>query len=199
MVLMILLFLAAVAMGDPGDSDDDKTNLNYAMMAFECTDDSCFESYFVLRTTRKRKRRSRAGNFHRERLNWTKHLETFTRNAFREKYRMTQRSFEKLFQMINPYLPKKQQTNSNIPIDNRIMLSMCIRYLAGGSVHDIMSEHRVSKVTFYKSVKETLRAIDQCKGLRFRFSSRDFRSLAEGFQGISKPRIWDALALLMVF
>jgi hypothetical protein len=85
--------------------------------------------------------------------------------AFRQAYRMTIPSFNKLLDKLRPDLETinkiQARRSSGSPILPEMRLSMTLRYYAGGSAHDIIRYHKVSKPEFYKSLWRTTAAINK--------------------------------------
>ena len=147
-----------------------------------------------LRRTRKRKRCGKTPNFPRKFKEWKDHVADTTRKGFRNMYRMSLSSFNHLLDMLKPHLRDKHNPvaslaggAASVPKEN--MLAMTLRYLAGGSSHDICALHNVGWSTFYTCVNDVLCAIDACSKLQFRFHPDDFQKLSTGFKAISKPGI----------
>ena len=111
----------------------------------------------------------------RQRLNWKHHVKMLIREGqFKKMYRMSPASFSKLLKMLQPWLPvnNKQSRNASKgenPIVSELILHCTIRYLAGGSYHDIRTNAGMSIMSFYRCVRRGIDAINSCPEFRFVF------------------------------
>jgi len=111
---------------------------------------------------------------------------------FRRIYRMTNASFHKLHDMLEPRLSaiffprgggKRQPGKSAYLIDTKTRLSIAIRFFAGADPYDIMQIHDVSLVSVYYSVWGVIDAINTTEGLAYHFPDHNRqREIAEGFR-----------------
>jgi len=87
---------------------------------------------------------------------------------------MSLESFEKLLEMLQPWLLVNQEKARNAskgedPISAELIMHCTLRYLAGGSVHDIRTTAGMSKTSFYQSVYRGIDAINRCPELKIKF------------------------------
>ena len=107
----------------------------------------------------------------RQRLNWERHVKLLLREGlFKRMYRMSHASFVKLLQMLHPWLLVDHRKSSNAskgkqPIGAEIIMHCTLRYLAGGSIHDIRVTAGMSATSFYWSVFRGINAIHSCRRL----------------------------------
>jgi hypothetical protein len=98
----------------------------------------------------------RAPKWQLDRLDWAKHVDHQTHtDEFTKKYRMTLETFNKLLEILRPYItvdPIKSQnsTPGSLPIHPELVMAIGIRWLAGGSYHDIKDFCGVSRSSFYR-------------------------------------------------
>ena len=81
---------------------------------------------------------------------------------------MSLESFNKLLDVLSPRLQLKDKyavVNGSEPISCEIMLHCAIRFLAGGSYHDIHATVNISKASFFCLVWHTIDAINCCEFL----------------------------------
>jgi hypothetical protein len=128
------------------------------------------------------------------RMNWIRHVESLLHeNLFHVKYRMAIESFEKLLEMLRPELQLKDKyavMSGMEPISCEIMLHCTIRYLAGGSFHDIHATVFISKPSFYRLVWHTIHSINRCEALDIKLPLPDeLNYIREGFRRISKDGV----------
>lgn len=107
---------------------------------------------------------------------------------FRQMFRMTRSSFNKLCDMITPYLQvnmKQAICSSKSPITVRTRLACTLRWLAGGSHLDIANLFGVSMSNFfnrkYGVLWRTMRALDIALLLTFKTDRRTLRRTAKAF------------------
>jgi hypothetical protein len=103
------------------------------------------------------------------RMNWYRHCQSLLHeNLFHVKYRMSFESFNKLLDMLYPKLQLKEKyarMSGTEPISCEIMLHCSIRYLAGGSYHDIRTTASITKASFYRLVWHTIDVINDFASL----------------------------------
>ena len=104
----------------------------------------------------------------------------------------------KLCSLIDPHLQKdramaKVRTKIDQPITTQIMLHCLIRWLAGGSHHDIRLHVGISKSAFCRCVHGVIRAIKKVEELRIKFPKTEdgWKKVADGFANISSASIID--------
>jgi len=92
----------------------------------------------------------------KSRLSWSIHIQMLLHeNQFHVMYRMTFDSFNYLLQLLSPRLNVNERfarMSSGAPFLPEYMLSCIIRFLAGGSYHDIRQTGSISKSSFYCGV-----------------------------------------------
>ena len=149
------------------------------------------EDFHVWQMLAEEAARCRRWQFVRVRMhfgNFADDLEAEGGDAFYSMFRMHRPSFEKLAQWVGPNLEKeelqsKRRSQGAEPIDTNIQLYCLIRYLAGGSLHDIRLIAGVSKTAFYASIHDALDAILQCPQLAIQLPRTDeeLNEICDGF------------------
>ena len=97
---------------------------------------------------------NRDTSFFRNRLDWDLHVSHLNRegsNAFFKMYRMHYPSYMKLCSLIDDTVNKNNEKVNNkadAPITTQIALRCCIRWLSGGSHHDIRLTGGISTAAF---------------------------------------------------
>jgi hypothetical protein len=135
----------------------------------------------------------------RQRLNWNLHVKTLIREGlFKKMYQMPPSAFNKLLKMLLPWMNVDNKQSSNAskgrrPIVAEIILHCTLRYLAGGSVHDIRVCAGLSHSSFYRAVHRGLDAINDCPSLSINFpmTLSDLSRSAAEFKSISSHGIID--------
>ena len=140
---------------------------------------------------------SRANRLIVMRMNWDQHVQSLLHeNLFHVKYRMTLPSFNKLLSFLRPSLQlndKYAKMSGFEPICCELMLHCCIRYLAGGSYHDIRATAAISKASFYRLVWHTIHCINRCTALDVKLPTEqhELQELCEGLNQISRDAVMD--------
>ncbi len=117
----------------------------------------------------------RDSSFFRLRRKWDAHVSKLNRegpNAFYSMYRMHYPSYMKLCSFIEDAVRKNYETVNNkadSPITTPIALHCCIRWLFGGSFHDIRLIAGISKAAFYIYAHRCIDAIIHCDEQSFHF------------------------------
>jgi hypothetical protein len=97
-----------------------------------------------------------------QRLNWAAYVEKWSNHhMFKRHLWMSLSSFEKLLSYIRDDL-EVNETMSNLrggPIVPEVSLFCTLRWLAGGSYLDIYARTGISKLSFYRVVWKTIKAI----------------------------------------
>jgi hypothetical protein len=110
-------------------------------------------------------------------------------NLFHVKYRMSLDSFNKLLNLLCPTMQlndKYAAMTGMEPICCEIMLHCTIRFLLGGSYHDIHATVSISKPSFYHLVWHTIDCINKLEALDVQLPSIDqLNSIRDGFKRIS--------------
>jgi hypothetical protein len=128
------------------------------------------------------------------RMNWMRHVEALLHeNLFHVKYRMSLSSFDSLLKMLSPALTlngKYAIMGGLDPISCELMLHCTIRYLAGGSFHDVRAIAVISKPFFYRLVWHTIDCINRCDALAVKLPGpNELDKVRQGFEAIS----WDGV------
>lgn len=137
----------------------------------------------------------RANKWHVKRMQWHLHTEMLVHeNQFDSMYRMSLLSFNKLLQLLSPSLQLKEKyatISGAEPIQCELMLHCMIRFLSGGSFHDIRSVASISKASFYRILWHAIDAVNNCKELMFSLPStlESISALRKGFQLISRDGV----------
>jgi hypothetical protein len=111
----------------------------------------------------------------RQRLNWDIHVKVLQHEGqFKKMYRMSLFSFNKLKNMLLPWLQVNEKQSNNASLGNRpivaeIMLHCTLHYLGGGSYHDIRVSVGLSTAAFYRAVWRGIDAINSCLALQIKF------------------------------
>ena len=161
------MIVAAMIYGVPGDDDDDD-------------DDNDRYSY----------------KFHvipRERTTIAHIRQQLSDYHFRRAYRMTYEQFKDLVSLLSPILEQRRSSTDtrrkviNGVISDDLRVSICLRFLAGGSVYDIALVHGVAPQTVYSIVGQVLEAIMNCPALQISFPTdhEEQARIAEGFRAVS--------------
>ena len=133
----------------------------------------------------------------RQRLNWKKHVKMLRRERqFKEMYRMRHTSFNKLLDLLRPSLIVNDKqarcaSKGHSPIIPELILHCTLRYLAGGSVHDIRVTAGLSRASFYRVVTRCIDAINDCRALDFSFprTEVELRNAAAKFEQLSSDEV----------
>jgi hypothetical protein len=128
-------------------------------------DDDDDDELLLIRGTRRRK-------CTRDRLDWVSHEDQLvSENMFRRMYRMSPVSFHKLVGILSPRLKRNVQMSTlstgKAYINEHLVVHCMIRYLAGGSPHDIRVMTGISRPHFYKVLWLGLDAILDSEDLYF--------------------------------
>ena len=133
---------------------------------------------------------------YRERLKWDEHVSLLNKegpNAFYAMYRMHYPSYMKLCKLIDNFVRKNEEmanrgTGKSVGfITTPIALHCCIRWLSGGSFHDIRLTAGMSKTSFYMYAYRCIRAINESEALSYKFptSPQEVEEAAQSFKAIS--------------
>ena len=143
---------------------------------------------------------NRDTSFFRSRSDWdiyVSHLNREGPNAFYAMYRMQYPSYMKLCSLIDYTVKKNHKTintKADAPITTPIALHCCIRWLSGGSYHDIRLTVGISTAVFYICVHRCIDAIVNC---HFPRTSLEIERAALGFKSISLHGIMDGCVAAM--
>jgi hypothetical protein len=114
--------------------------------------------------------KEKLGNRHRNRQDALEEVGNLSESAFSSMFRMTRPGFQNLLERISPFLPdvdeRMAKLSSGSMITKSTKLYATLRYLAGGSFHDICFGWRIAKSTFFSHdpnkgvIWPTMKAID---------------------------------------
>ena len=130
-----------------------------------------------------------------ERLDWNEHISGFSSDEFKCAYRLDLGTFKLLLDSIAPSLErdaKQAACSSSGSIAPAIRLSMTLRWLAGGSFHDIYRSHHVSKDALYESLWLVIDAINNHPDYALNFPVDDPEKLSHleaGFRAKSTGQL----------
>lgn len=105
--------------------------------------------------------------------------------------------FDALLDLLSPSLEVDEQQSRNRcdagPITPANKLQMFLRYMSGGSHHDIIAFSGVSETSFYAAIEEVCSALLEHPALRIQFPEDDEgqRRIMRGFKSISNYGIMD--------
>jgi len=134
----------------------------------------------------------REAKVHRGRISWEYHA-TILRHEkqFDAKYRMSYESFMSLAALLEPSLLQSDRHSlsscGQMAICPPHILGLTIRWLSGGSYHDIRDAGNFSMPTFFRLLKKGLHAIVSCEELQMKLPTmvNELDELAEGFKNKS--------------
>ena len=129
----------------------------------------------------------------RPHLKWKLHIHTLLHEGqFCSMYHMSYPSFYKILQLLSPKLQvdAKQSrccTGGEDLIGPELSLHCTLRYLAGGSYHDIRTSAGLSKASFYNAVHGGLDALISCDALKLVYPSTlpELKAKANAFKARS--------------
>jgi hypothetical protein len=130
-----------------------------------------------------------------ERLDWNEYIAGFASDEFKRAYRMDLATFNQLLGSIESSLERDAERaarSSSGSIAPVILLSMTLRWLAGGSLHDIYRAHRVSMEAFYESQWLVIDAINNHPDYALKFPVDDPEKLSHteaGFRAKSTGQL----------
>ena len=113
----------------------------------------------------------RETKYHRARISWDNHaLMLVHEQQFDAKYRMPFESFSKLLKILEPQLARSDTMSiiscGQLPVSPGHILGLTIRWLSGGSFHDIRDAGNFSKPTFYRLLWLGLISLIKCPQLQ---------------------------------
>ncbi|ETL91360.1 hypothetical protein L917_10090 [Phytophthora nicotianae] len=155
-------------------------------------------SVMVVIATAKTLPKPRGPVVHRdEKPDWDMHASRlFLEGQFERCSRMRKRSFERLLLLLGSYLwvPDRNQSKRRTgvePLSPAHMLQMTIRWLVGGSHHDVREVVKSSDSHFYHIVHKVMDALLCVPQLRLQFpeSTEELSSAAMAFERISSQGI----------
>jgi hypothetical protein len=138
------------------------------------------------------KRRRRISPIHK-RLNWTSHVkQLISEKQFSRMFWMKYASFIKLFKMLSPMLQVdpvqgSRRSRNMGHVSAELIIHCLLRYLAGGSHHDIRVLAGIGKSTFFTCLHRAIDAVNKCNALALSFpqDAAGLKELALDFQSKS--------------
>jgi hypothetical protein len=133
--------------------------------------------------------------WHGVRMKWHLHAEMLIHeNLFDSMYHMSLPKFNKLLDLLSPQLQLKERyatISGGEPIQCELMLHCMIRFLSGGSFHDIQTVASISKPSFYRILWHTIEVINACHVLDFQLPStlEELNALKDGFASKSTDKL----------
>ncbi|KAE9188111.1 hypothetical protein PF004_g22599 [Phytophthora fragariae] len=132
----------------------------------------------------------------RKRIDWEAYAQRLVdEGQFHKCYKMSFSSFMALAAMLEPYLPVDVKQSRNRTGTDQIThinkLQMCLRWLSGGSYHDVREISGVSVPAFYRSIHEVVGAIIAHPELQLQFPTtvQAQRHAAKAFERVSNSRV----------
>jgi hypothetical protein len=117
-----------------------------------------------------------------ERLNWDEHVRSFSRDEFKKAYRLSREAFQGVLEGIRAVLTTGDQLqaarSSSGPVAPEVRLAVTLRWLAGGSFHDIHRLHKISKEEMFNSIWKVVDAVNNHEPWKFSFPFGDAEALA---------------------
>ena len=159
-----------------------ENNYNIAMFWMMCC------TFFLEHaSTGEAMRRRRRGLIPRERLAWKRFIRPIVEDgSFRLPYRMSYRDFKDLYTMLRKHLEKHDGSGvgRNGTVAGEWALAGTLRYLAGGSIYEVMDGAHIARSTAYANIQLGLGAILGCKRLRVKFpqTQQELKEAALGFR-----------------
>ncbi|KAE9017752.1 hypothetical protein PR002_g13302 [Phytophthora rubi] len=132
----------------------------------------------------------------RERIDWETYAQRLVdEGLFHKCYKMSCSSFMALAVKLEPYLPVDEKQSRNRtgiePATHVYKIQMCLRWLSGGSYHDVREISGVSVSAFYTSIHEVVDAITAHAELQLQFptSVQAQRRVAKAFEQLSNSHV----------
>ena len=147
-------------------------------------------------------------HFYRNRIKWVDHVSQLNAegpNAFFAMYRMHYPAYMKLCEFIhhavmkNFEMAKLRTGNSVDVITTPIALHCCLRWLSGGSYHDIRLTAGMGKSSFYNYAHRCISAIIECDALAYKFPTTpmEVERAAQDFKAISSHGVMEGCVAAM--
>lgn len=126
----------------------------------------------------------------RGRNDWEDYIEPLLKDgSFRRRYRMSIKDFNDLYRMLRPRLEKSEKMGSgrNGTVRGEWSLAGALRWLAGGTIEEVMMGPNVARSTAYSMVHDGIDAIVQCRRLAIKFptTEEELQETADGFRARS--------------
>ncbi|CAM9563148.1 unnamed protein product, partial [Hapterophycus canaliculatus] len=133
---------------------------------------------------------ARKGAVKRSRSDWEDYVEPLMKDGtFRRRYRMSIDDFNDLYVMLRPRLEKNEIKGGgrNGTVRGEWSLAGALRWLAGGTIEEVMMGPNVAKSTAYSMVHDGIEAIVRCERLRIKFptTEAELQKTADGFRARS--------------
>lgn len=130
----------------------------------------------------------------RQRQAWKKFIRPIVKDgSFRLRYRMNHGDFKNLYAMLRTRLEKEEDggLGRNGTVAGEWALAGTLRWLAGGSIYEVMDGPHIARSTAYAKVRLTLEAILDCNRLRVKFPKKkeDLEKAASGFRNRSSQDV----------
>jgi hypothetical protein len=145
-------------------------------------------------------------NRHRDRGFAPREVSYLTDAQFRTMFRMSRASFEKLLELIEPFMPESDEEmahrSSGSVVSNRTKLHITLRWLAGGSYLDLIMLWGVAKGTFFDTgergvVWPVIEAIDQAFLLGLPVHDRaELLRMADKFSHFTRGEMWGCVTAI---
>lgn len=107
----------------------------------------------------------------RVRMDWQARKDSLTDREFKRTYRISKETFDKVLAAIRdqlqPKSPEKARQDLHGAVQPELLLSMTLRFLAGGSYLDIYQMHGVGASTMYHAIPVVCHAIIKAFPLHF--------------------------------
>lgn len=151
------------------ESDDN----GYARIAREMEEEE--EEFFLLLCLFEIQHAQGSRSFLYNRINWDRHVTKLLHvKLFIKTYRMSYASFLKLVSILEPHLHfVKGNSRVNNHVFPEMMVALTLRYLAGGSILDLINVYGLNRAWAYRVRDKVIGAILTCKELQIRFPIED--------------------------
>lgn len=136
--------------------------------------------------------------FYHTRIDWDNYMNQYNDDyTFNKTYRMNKETFNKLVQMLTPYIDYSSQfakrANGLGDYAVEIIVHCLVRWLAGGSYLDIKLITGISIPEFYHLIHKGMDAILLCKELdniNFPTNNEEIENMAENFAELSSHSLF---------
>ncbi|CAN0361243.1 unnamed protein product, partial [Laminaria digitata] len=130
----------------------------------------------------------------RQRQAWKKFIRPIVKDgSFRLRYRMNHGDFKNLYAMLRTRIENEENggLGRNGTVAGEWALAGTLRWLAGGSIYEVMDGPHIARSTAYAKVQLTLKAILDCNRLRVKFPKKkeDIEKAALGFRNRSSQDV----------
>ena len=130
-------------------------------------------------------------------ISWPARVAALSERQFVRRYRMSKAAFHGLADQIREEvlvkLAQRTQGRVTIGVPVEVLLSMTIRWLAGGAYVDIADLHGVSETCFWNMLPPLMESIANLEGITPAFPMRDeaaLQEIADGFAKLDKSGIF---------